>query len=75
MPSATEKVRAVWTSDKGSMAQQTAVTRWPKIIQGTIDDVGETAADLDKEKQAESISIRIALKEIRNEIEQDKPLR
>lgn len=72
----TQEVRAVWTSDKGSMAKQTAETRWAKIIQGTIDDIGETAAaeDFDSQKRAESIAIQIALKGIKKGIEQNKPL-
>ncbi|KAH1284598.1 hypothetical protein KXX30_000981 [Aspergillus fumigatus] len=79
MPSATmnaEEVRAVWTSDKGSMAQQTAETRWAKIIQGVIDDIGETAGaqDVGCQKRAESIAIQIALKDIKTGIEQNKPL-
>ncbi|KAH3496993.1 hypothetical protein KXW24_002130 [Aspergillus fumigatus] len=79
MPSATmnaEEVRAVWTSDKGSMAQQTAEKRWAKIIQGVIDDIGETAGaqDVGCQKRAESIAIQIALKDIKTGIEQNKPL-
>jgi hypothetical protein len=78
MPSATmnAQVRAVWTSEEGSMAKQTAETRWAKIIQGTIDDIGETAAadDVDRQKRAESIAIQIALKAIKKRIEQNKPL-
>ncbi|KAK9543869.1 Hairy/enhancer-of-split with YRPW motif protein 2 [Aspergillus fumigatus] len=71
-----EEVRAVWTSDKGSMAQQTAETRWAKIIQGVIDDIGETAGaqDVGCQKRAESIAIQIALKDIKTGIEQNKPL-
>jgi hypothetical protein len=71
-----QEVRAVWTSDKGSMAKQTAETRWTKIIQGTIDDISETAAaeNVDCQKRAESIAIQIALKDIKKGIEQNKPL-
>jgi hypothetical protein len=71
-----QEVRAVWTSDKGSMAKQTAETRWAKIIQGIIDDIGETAAaeDVDCQRRAESIAIQIALKDIKKGIEQNKPL-
>lgn len=58
------------------MAKQTAENRWAKIIQGTIDDIGETAAaeDVDSRKRAESIAIQIALKDIKKGIEQNKPL-
>jgi hypothetical protein len=79
MPSATmnaQEVRAIWTSDKGSMANETAENRWGKIIQGTIDDIGETAAakDIDSQKKLESIAIQIALKSIKKGIEQNRPL-
>lgn len=79
MPSATmstKEVRAVWTFEKGSMAKQTAESRWPKIIQGTIDDLGKaaTAEDVDKQKRAEGTAIQIALKDIKQGIEQNKPL-
>lgn len=71
-----KEVRAVWTSEKGSMAKQTAESRWPKIIQGTIDDLGKTAAaeDVDEQKRAEGTAIQIVLKGIKTGIEQDKPL-
>jgi hypothetical protein len=71
-----QEVRAVWTSEKGSMAKQTAENRWAKIIQGTIDDIGETAAaeDFDGQKRVESIAIQIALKDIKKGIERNKPL-
>lgn len=79
MPSATmnaQEVRAIWTSDKGSMANETAENRWAKIIQGTIDDIGETAAakDIDSQKKVESIAVQIALKSIKKGIEQNRPL-
>lgn len=72
----TEEVRAVWTSEKGSMAKQTAENRWPKIIQGTIDGICEAAAagDVEEQKRVESIAIRIALKHLKQGIEQNKPL-
>jgi len=70
-----QEVRGVWTSDKGSMAKQTAETRWAKIIQGTVDDIGETAAeDVDDQKRVESIAIQIALKDVKKAIEQNKAL-
>jgi hypothetical protein len=71
-----ETVRSVWTSDEGSMAKQTAETRWTKIIQGTVDDMGETAAmeDIDDQKRVESIAIQIAFKDIQNEIKKNYAL-
>lgn len=60
------------------MAEQTAKTRWAKIIQGTVDDIGETAAmeniDIDDQKRAESIAVQIALKSIKKEIEKNSAL-
>lgn len=58
------------------MAKQTAETRWAKIIQGTVEDIGETAAaeDVDYQKRVESIAVQIALKDIKKEIEQNKAL-
>jgi hypothetical protein len=58
------------------MANETAENRWAKIIQGTIDDIGETAAakDIDSQKKVESIAIQIALKSIKKGIEQNRPL-
>jgi hypothetical protein len=78
MPSAihAQEVRSVWTSDDGSMAKQTAETRWAKIVQATVEDIGETAAmgNIDDRKRMESIAIQIALKDIKKEIEQNDPL-
>lgn len=58
------------------MAKQTAETRWAKIIQGTVDDIGETAVmeHIDDQKRAESIALQIALKDIKKEIEKDEAL-
>lgn len=58
------------------MAEQTAETRWAKIIQGTVENIGETAAaeGVDDQKRVESIAIQIALKDIKKNIEQNKAL-
>lgn len=34
------EARPIWTSDERTMAQQTADSRWPKIVSGMIDDFG-----------------------------------
>lgn len=65
----------MWTSDEGSMARQTAVTRWPKIVEGIVDDVSLTSATSGTEKHAESSAIRIALEEIMHAIERNEPLK
>lgn len=49
--------------------------RWPKIVEGTVDDVDETAASSDKDKRAEWATMRIALQEIMHEIERNEPLK
>ncbi|KAL2005218.1 hypothetical protein VTN00DRAFT_2428 [Thermoascus crustaceus] len=70
-----DQIREVWTSDENTMAQQTAASRWPKIVQGTIDDIGKTAtAANEAQKLAESVAIQNSLKEIKNDMEQNKPL-
>nr|KAK5451293.1 Hairy/enhancer-of-split with YRPW motif protein 2 [Exophiala xenobiotica] len=79
MPSAIPSghpVPSVWTSDEGSMAQVTAATRWPKIVQDMIEDIGETARlSHVPEVKAESMAIQIALKDMKNEIQENKSLR
>ncbi|KIW15106.1 hypothetical protein PV08_07893 [Exophiala spinifera] len=79
MPSATASVHpttSVWTSDEGSMAQSTAATRWPKIVQDMIEDTGVSSRlSQSPEAKAESLAIQIALKDMKNEIIQNKPLR
>jgi hypothetical protein len=77
MPSATnpELPREVWTSEEGSMARETAITRWPKIVQNMIDDVEETFGQSDSpEKIEEGRRIQATLKIIKEEISQNKPL-
>ena len=70
-------VRAVWTSDKGTMARDTALFRWPKIVQGIIDDVRQRLDEpgLDCKVDNEGPGIQIALLQLRNDIQQDQPLR
>ncbi|KAK3935282.1 DUF89 domain protein [Diplogelasinospora grovesii] len=77
MPSAThpEPPKEVWTSEEGSMARETAITRWPTIVQNMADDVEETFGQSDiPEKIEEGRRIQAALRIIKNEIMQDKPL-
>ncbi|KAJ9634662.1 Hairy/enhancer-of-split with YRPW motif protein 2 [Coniosporium tulheliwenetii] len=70
-----DQVKQVWTSDDDTMAKQTATTRWPKIVQGTIDDVGQTAAQSSCAAQREeSFAIQSALKEMKDEMLQNKAL-
>lgn len=71
-----EQVKEVWTSDEGSMAKDTATNRWPKIVQGMVDDVAETAATaVDRAQQEEAVSIQASLKEIKDDMLQNRVLR
>lgn len=71
-----DRVREVWTSDDGTMAKQTSSTRWPGIVQDMIHDVGQTAAQMpDGPPKSEGCAIQMALKRMKDEIQQNKPLR
>ncbi|OIW27837.1 DUF89 domain protein [Coniochaeta ligniaria NRRL 30616] len=77
MPSTTqpETAKEVWTSEEGSMARETAITRWPGIVQGMIDDLEKTFAQSDVPEQVEEgRRIQATLRIIKNEISQNKPL-
>lgn len=64
-----ESPRSVWTSDHGSMAHETAKSRWPKIVQGMIDDVRVTGAELAPSHALDEInSIERSLRRLREEI-------
>jgi hypothetical protein len=68
--------RSVWTSDNGSMAQETAKSRWPKLVQGMIDDVRVTGAELAPSRALDDIrSIEISLGRLKDEITGDCRLR
>ncbi len=70
-----DQVKEVWTSDDDTMAKQTASTRWPGIVQDMIHDVGHTAAQMpDGPPKSESYAIQMALKRMKDEIQQNKPL-
>ena len=57
------------------MARETAITRWPKIVQNMADDVEESLGQFDNPAQIEEgRRIRATLSIIKNEIMQDKPL-
>ncbi|KAM0546983.1 hypothetical protein ACHAPJ_010646 [Fusarium lateritium] len=57
------------------MAQETAKSRWPKLVQGMIDDVGVTGSELDPSPALEEIkSIQRKLERLREEIVNDDQL-
>ncbi|KAF5707594.1 DUF89 domain-containing protein [Fusarium mundagurra] len=61
--------RSVWTSDDGSMAQDTAKSRWPKLVQDMIDDVRVTGTELTTSRALDEInSIERSLERLREEI-------
>ncbi|KAH6697292.1 DUF89 domain protein [Plectosphaerella plurivora] len=71
-----EGPREIWTSEEGSMAFETARSRWPKIVQGMIDDVEQTVKELPSngKRSQHGLQIRDMLKQLKSHIEHDKPL-
>jgi hypothetical protein len=68
--------REIWTSEAGSMAFETARTRWPKIVQGMIDDVEQTVKELplSGQRSQDGLQILDMLRQLKSHIEHDKPL-
>ncbi|KAG8670815.1 Hairy/enhancer-of-split with YRPW motif protein 2 [Fusarium poae] len=66
---------SVWTSHRGTMAQETAKSRWPKLVQGMVDDVCETSAELPPSPALDEIkSIQTKLHKLKDEIISDDEL-
>jgi hypothetical protein len=77
MPSATypDPPTEVWTSEEGSMARETARTRWPKIVQNMVDDLEASLSETDElDHIEEGRRIQATLRIINGEIMQDKQL-
>ncbi|KEF52422.1 uncharacterized protein A1O9_11663 [Exophiala aquamarina CBS 119918] len=70
MPSSTTpEIRQVWTSDPGTMANETAVMRWPRIIQNIVKDVTETVNQLlSYNEKIEGHKICLQLESLKKEI-------
>lgn len=72
-----KEVRPVWTSDRETMARDTALYRWPNIVQGMIDNVKERlhgpCDDLVAER--EGPGILIVLLKLKKDIESNAQLR
>lgn len=67
---------SVWTSDPGTMAQETAKYRWPRLVQGMVDDVFETSTELPPSPALDEIkSIQTKLHNLKDEIIADGELR
>lgn len=78
MPSAgpyTDGVPEVWTSHEGSMARETAHTRWPGIVQDMIRDAERNAETAPEAQKAEASSIVRSLAQLKNDIVNDAPLK
>ncbi|ORY02665.1 DUF89 domain protein [Clohesyomyces aquaticus] len=77
MPHSTDNTpaRGVWTSDDGTMAYDTARNRWPKIVQGMVDDFAQAASTCDGTALVEAREIQVALKSIKHEIINNKALK
>lgn len=69
--------RPVWTSDEGTMAQETANSRWPKIVSGMIDDVESEIAISSNSppKRDEGREIVEQLHALKEDIENEAALR
>nr|KAK5440957.1 Hairy/enhancer-of-split with YRPW motif protein 2 [Exophiala xenobiotica] len=70
------EVQPVWTSEPGSMANETALTRWPRIVLDIVKDVTETCDQLssqDEKKEAQRICRE--LESLHEEITTDGKLR
>jgi hypothetical protein len=76
MPSTTySEPKEVWTSEEGSMARETAIKRWPDIVQKMIDDMEQSFGQSDVQEQIEEgRRIQATMRIIKNEIMQNKPL-
>ena len=68
--------RPVWTSDNGTMAQETAKTRWPRIVNDMVEDVQQTVreAELTSVNKEEGVQVISMLESLRDEISGDAPL-
>ena len=71
-----EIIRSVWTSHEGTMAQETAAHRWPKIIRGMIDDIQLTCDTYDchQAKKEEGDEISRQLYDLRHRVMTDAAL-
>lgn len=78
MPSSTRpagQIREVWTSDSGSMAKETAASRWPKIVQDMIEDIEQAMAKPITVLQIRTgLSAQKELKKLKEEIQDNDVL-
>ena len=65
----------MWTDDAGTMAYDTARTRWPKGVQNMVDDLSKSAAEAESDdaaREAHSLVRRLSM--LRASIERDEIL-
>lgn len=69
-------VRPVWTSDEGTMAQETARTRWGRLVQDMVDSMGSSLArnSITAAKKVEGLEIQQQLRFLRQEVVSDAKL-
>ena len=70
-PSAVEQV---WTSKEGSMARDTALNRWPRIVQGIVDDVAISREGSTEQERLEAEDLVQNLRSMKEEIVADTAL-
>lgn len=63
------------SSEKGSFAWDSAVRRWPIILEKSMADMRDTVVKSPSEAQAEGTAIIASIKALMDEIAADKPLR
>jgi damage-control phosphatase, subfamily III len=68
-------VRPVWTSDDGSMARETALTRWPRLVQAMTDDITATAKASIEPQLSEAEELITHLMSLKGEIIADAALK
>ncbi|RGP79407.1 hypothetical protein FLONG3_2462 [Fusarium longipes] len=75
MHAKSESVKSVWTSDEGTMAKETAQSRWPKLVQNMIDDVSSTSKNISPSRALDEIKlIQGKLETLQTEIIDDAEL-
>lgn len=69
-------VRPVWTSDEGTMAQETARVRWERLVQDMVDSMGSSLAknSITASEKAEGLEIQHQLRILRQEVVSDDKL-
>ena len=68
-------IEPVWTSQEGSMARDTALNRWPRIVQAMVDDVTFAAKSTNEPQRLEAEELTKSLDSIREEIVADAALK